>query len=130
MIAQGKHREFYLECGNPVVTFVTTHWNLLTVGPDCNKHRRQCCNDASNTSLIGSNRATPGWGCNRFWSGSIVFNETCIASVVTALTLSVNGEPESYVDEYNCSSAVGKSQHCDDACDMPLIETNGIKQRH
>ena len=50
--------------------------------------QRQRYNDASDTALIEKK-----WRCNLFWSDSIVFNESGIASIIAALTLmlSVNG---------------------------------------
>ena len=54
---------------------------------------RQLCDDVSDTALIQNNGIAPDWGCNRFLSDSIVFNENRIASFIAALTLtlSVNG---------------------------------------
>ena len=34
-----------------------------------------------------TNTVTPEWGCNPFWSDSILFNESYVASVMAALTL-------------------------------------------
>ena len=47
-----------------------------------------------------TNRVTPEWGCNPFWSDSILFSETSLDSALT-LTLGVNGplpiwDPKAY----------------------------------
>ena len=34
-----------------------------------------------------TNGVAPEWGCNPFWSDSIHFNESCVASVMAAMTL-------------------------------------------
>ena len=57
----------------------------------------------SDTSVIENSGVTPKWVptpfCNPFWSHSIVFNQSSIASVIAALmlTLSVNGPLTSMV---------------------------------
>ena len=58
---------------------------------------RRLCDDASDTVLIENNRVLSEQGCNPFSRDSIVFNENSIASIVTALTLTlgVNGPLES-----------------------------------
>ena len=58
-----------------------------TLGPVFTERQRQCCDDTSDTSLIEYNGVAPEWGCNPFWSDSTDFNENCVASVITALTL-------------------------------------------
>ena len=50
---------------------------------------QQLCDNTSNTVLIENNGAAPDWRYNPFWSDSIVFNESSIASVVVALTLTL-----------------------------------------
>ena len=57
----------------------------------------------SDTPVIENNGVTPKWVpapfCDPFWSDSIVFNQSSIASVIAALmlTLSVNGPLTSMV---------------------------------
>ena len=34
-----------------------------------------------------TNKVAPEWGCNPFWRDSIVVNESCVPSVIAALTL-------------------------------------------
>ena len=61
-------------------------WNpILECRPFYTKRQRQRCNDPCDTVLIDHNRVTP------FSSNSIVANESCVASVIAALTLGVNG---------------------------------------
>ena len=54
---------------------------------------RQHYDDASDIVLIVNNGFTPKWVATLFWSGSIVFNQSSIASIITVLTLmlSVHG---------------------------------------
>ena len=69
---------------------VTTNTSL---GPVYTKHQRQYCDDARDPVLIESNGVIRKWVATPFWSNSIVFNESSIASVIAVLTLalSVNG---------------------------------------
>ena len=60
-------------------------------------HRVNAAIMLSDTAVIEHNGVTPKWVptpfCNPFWSDSIVFNQSSIASVIAALmlTLGVNG---------------------------------------
>ena len=47
---------------------------------------RQYCNDPSGTAFIENNVVTPKWVATLFWSNSIVFNESSIASVIAVLS--------------------------------------------
>ena len=73
---------------------------MLSSGPVYAKRQHQRkVNAAMNVEILMSlkpmetNTVAPEWGCNPFWSNSIVFNEICIASIIVGLTLKlgVNG---------------------------------------
>ena len=53
----------------------------------------QRCDNTSDIGLIENKGVAPKWVATLFWSDSIVFNESSIASVITVfmLALSVNG---------------------------------------
>ena len=64
---------------------------------------RQLCDDACNFVFIENSGVAQKWVATPFWSDSIVFNENRIASVITALmlTLGVNGPLGVYVLNVN-----------------------------
>ena len=68
--------------------FILFDWNIRT-----RLHRasvsmlHQLCDDTSNTVLIENNGVASEWGGNPFWSDSIVFIESSMASVIAALLL-------------------------------------------
>ena len=66
---------------------------LIPVGPIYTKRQRQRCDDACDSVLTENNRVAPEWVCNLFSSGSTVFKENRIASVIAVLMLmlGVNG---------------------------------------
>ena len=75
----------------------------MGLGPVHTKHERQHRVNVVMTLVIQlslilmkTNKIVLEWGCNPFWSNSILLNESCITCVITALTLlilmlSVNG---------------------------------------
>ena len=73
---------------------------------------RQLCDDACDSVLIEINGITPEWVCNPFSSGSTVFNENRIASVIAVLMLmlGINGplRPDCYVYYQCCRIVTGK----------------------
>ena len=54
------------------------------------KHQHQCCHNSAMTLvilfLIENNRVTLEWGCNPFWSNTIVLNENSIHSTIAELS--------------------------------------------
>ena len=50
---------------------------------------RQYWDDASDTALIEHNGVAQEWGCNPFWSGSTVFNQSSIAIIIAVLTFTL-----------------------------------------
>ena len=56
------------------------------LGPIYTKHQQQCCDDTSDTVLNEKNGVTWKWIATPIWSGSLVFNENGIASVITELS--------------------------------------------
>ena len=60
-----------------------------SLGPVYTKRQRQRCDDACDSVLIENNGVTPEWVCNPFSSDSTVFNKNRIASIITALTLTL-----------------------------------------
>ena len=61
------------------------------------RNSEQRCDDACDSALIENSGVAWKWVANPFWSDSIVFNESRISSVITALTLTLglNGPWES-----------------------------------
>ena len=47
---------------------------------------RQLCDDANYTALIENNGASRNWVATPFWSNSIVFNKSGIASIIVELS--------------------------------------------
>ena len=68
-------------------------WCLVraTLEPVYTKCQRQRCDYACDSVLIENSRVAWKWVANPFWSNSIVFNENRIASIITVLTLGING---------------------------------------
>ena len=75
----------------------------MTSGSIYTEHQYQCCDDASDTSLIENIGVAPEWGCNQIWSNSIVINEISITIVITALTLTLNVDGSSRYFDSNPS---------------------------
>ena len=56
------------------------------------QHKSQCYDDAV-IEINGNKYIPPEWSCNRFWSDSILFSESCVARVIETLMLmlGING---------------------------------------
>ena len=77
---------------NNFFCYTWRHPNLIRqspLGPVYTERQRQRCD----TALVENNSVAPKWVATPFWSDSIVFNQSSIASIITALTLMlrVNG---------------------------------------
>ena len=64
-------------------------WQLY-LGPVYTDCQHQCCDDASSTVLIENNGVTWKWAATLLWSGSIVFNEKSMASIIAEIFMELH----------------------------------------